>query len=57
MLAGALPRQDAVIENEEEYVFIDPLWMSNFVDVYNSAIQLIEDELSSIDARLTAGGL
>lgn len=57
MLAGALPRQDAVVENEQQHVFIDPLWISNFVDVYNSAIQLIEDELSSIDARLTAGGL
>ena len=56
MLAAALPRQDSIIENEDEHVFVDHLWLANFVDVFNSAIQLIEDELTSLDARITALG-
>jgi hypothetical protein len=32
-------------------------WMTNLVDEINYNLQLIEDELTSIDARLTAGGL
>ena len=32
-------------------------WMTNIVDEINYNLQLIEDELASIDARLTAGGL
>jgi hypothetical protein len=32
-------------------------WMSNLVDTYNEAMRQIENEISAIDARLTAGGL
>lgn len=32
-------------------------WFTVITDILNYNIQLIEDELASIDARLTAGGL
>lgn len=32
-------------------------WFTNIVDILNNDIQLIQSELDSIDARLTAGGL
>lgn len=32
-------------------------WFTVITDIINYDLQLIEDELASIDARLTAGGL
>ena len=54
---AALPRQDPYLENVEEYAHIDIHWLANIVDIFNSAMDQIESELASIDARLTAGGL
>lgn len=56
MLAEALPRQDAFIENKDNQVYVDALWLANFVDIYNSSMQLIEDELLDLSERITALG-
>ena len=32
-------------------------WFAVVTDIINDDLQLIEDELASLDARLTAGGL
>lgn len=53
----ALPRQDPFYENKETFAHLDPLWLANIVDIFNEAMTLIEQNLMSIDARLTAGGL
>lgn len=52
-----LPRTDPYVENTKEYARIDAQWLANLVDIFNTAMQQIENELASIDARLTAGGL
>ena len=53
----ALVRTDPYMENKKDYAHVDPLWLSNLVDIYNSAMTQLEAEFMSIDARLTAGGL
>ena len=51
-----LPRQDPYLENKENYAQLDPLWVANLVDIYNSAMQIIEGDLASLSARITALG-
>lgn len=57
MSVVVLPRTDPVLEDKNNYAHVDLLWLSNLVDIINSAFQIIETNLTSIDARLTAGGL
>lgn len=52
-----LPKQDPLYEDTVNYARIDLLWIANLVDTYNSAMQILEDNLMSIDTRLTNGGL
>ena len=52
-----LPRTDPSYENKQNYSHLDPLWVANLVDTFNEAMTALEKTLSSIDARLTAGGL
>lgn len=52
-----LPRVDPYLENKENYVKLDSLWVANLVDIINAAMTEIESSLASIDARLIAGGL
>lgn len=51
-----LPRQDPYVENKDDYVELDPQWVANLIDIYNEAMTLIENELASLDARITALG-
>lgn len=53
----ALPRTDPYYEDKDNYVHLSPLWLANLVDIFNEAMTLIEQNIMSIDARLTAGGL
>ena len=50
MSVEALPRADQLLEDEENFAHIDLLWMTNLVDIINSAFDIIEK-------RLAAGGL
>lgn len=52
----ALPRLDPYLENKENYVRIDELWLSNLVDIFDSAMKIIEDNLISLDERITSLG-
>ncbi len=52
-----LPRADTYLENRDDFAHIDVLWLATFVDIFNTAMQDIENDLSSINARLIAGGL
>ena len=53
----ALPRIDPATEINEEDQDLFNLWVSNLVDTINSAMEMLDADLASIDARLTAGGL
>jgi len=54
MSVAALPRTDP---SPGKSANLFDLWVSNLVDTFNSAMQQLDTELSSLDARLTAGGL
>jgi hypothetical protein len=52
-----LPRTDPILENHDQPAQVDLLWLANLVDIFNSAMQQLDNDLATIDARLTAGGL
>ena len=52
-----LPRVDSAYIYDSQFTEDYKKWLANLVDTLNSALSLIEDELMSVDARLTAGGL
>lgn len=54
MLAVALPRNDPSPGKSSN---LYDQWMSNLVDTYNQAMTLLENKITDLDARLTAGGL
>ena len=53
----ALPRTDPYYDDKQNYAHVSVQWLSNLVDIYNSAMTEIEASIMDIDARLTAGGL
>jgi len=53
----ALTKTDPYYENNQNYAHIDPLWLANLVDTINEALTQIQKSMSSVEDRLTAGGL
>jgi hypothetical protein len=51
-----LPKIDPYLEEKEDYARIDVMWLVNTVDSINSALQTIQENLMSLDARITALG-
>ena len=51
-----LTRLDTPPLQDVEFVYQFENWLSNIVDAINYDLQLIEDELASLDARVTALG-
>lgn len=53
---AALPRLDSAPVNYEKFSPEFDRWLGIFVDTLNTALQDIETELASLDARLIALG-